>query len=153
MGTPLFEILSNFERQGRLLSIASHTFSMHPFLVQEVPGISMLSLQQVEASLLQDAVPASTMLSLQQVEAEQAAQQLLQDQPQGPASAVDSHDSFGSVQFASGFGAVGPSDSAADGGESSQVLPRKSVFYNQIYPDACLQTSNNVQPFVLHVSK
>ena len=116
------------------LSINSYTASLQHLLLQDVPtasmpaasmpaasmpAASMLSLQQVEAQMVQTPVPALNMLSLQQVEAQQAAQQLLQGPQQQAAAEVPA--AFGSVDFIPGLGPAEFSDSAADAGESTQV--------------------------------
>ncbi len=94
-----------------------------------MPAASMLSLQQVEAQMVQNPVPALNMLSLQQVEAQQAAQQLLQGSQQQ--AAAEPPAAFGSVDFIPGLGPADFSDSAADAGESSQVrVNMKESVYN-----------------------
>ena len=130
--------------QRATLSINSYTASMQHLLLQDVPAASMpaasmsaasmpaanmpaasmpaasmLSLQQVEAQMVQNPVPALNMLSLQQVEAQQAAQQLLQGSQQQAAAQPPA--AFGSVDFIPGLGPADFIDSAADAGESSQV--------------------------------
>ena len=126
--------------QRATLSINSYTASMQHLLLQDVPAASMpaasmpaasmLSLQQVEAQMVQNPVPA--LLSLQQVEAQQAAQQLLQG-PQQQAAAEPAA-AFGSVDFIPGLGPAEFSDSAADAGESSQVRVKvkKSLYSRQV---------------------
>ena len=123
--------------QPATLSINSYTASMQHLLLQDVPAASMpaasipsmpaanmpaasmLSLQQVEAQMVQDPVPALNMLSLQQAEAQQAAQQLLHGSLQQAAAQPPA--AFGSVDFIPGLGPADFIDSAADAGESSQV--------------------------------
>ncbi len=128
--------------QPATLSINSYTASMQHLLLQDVPAASMpaasmpaasmLSLQQVEAQMVQNPVPALNMLSLQQVEAQQAAQQLLQG-PQQQAAAEPAA-AFGSVDFIPGLGPAEFSDSAADAGESSQVrvIVKKSLYSHKV---------------------
>ncbi|DBB07365.1 TPA: hypothetical protein ACH3X3_008852 [Trebouxia sp. C0006] len=89
-----------------------------------MPAASMLSLQQVEAQMVQDPVPALNMLSLQQAEAQQAAQQLLHGSLQQAAAQPPA--AFGSVDFIPGLGPADFIDSAADAGESSQVSSQSS---------------------------
>jgi len=147
--------------QRATLSINSYTASMQHLLLQDVPAASMpaasmpaasmsaasmpaanmpaasmpaasmLSLQQVEAQMVQNPVPALNMLSLQQVEAQQAAQQLLQGSQQQAAAQPPA--AFGSVDFIPGLGPADFIDSAADAGESSQVRVEvnKSVCSNR----------------------
>ncbi len=123
--------------QQATFSINSYTASMQHLLLQDVPAASMpaasipsmpaanmpaasmLSLQQVEAQMVQDPVPALNMLSLQQAEAQQAAQQLLHGSLQQAAAQPPA--AFGSVDFIPGLGPADFIDSAADAGESSQV--------------------------------
>ena len=130
--------------QRATLSFNSYTASLEHLLLQDVPAASMpaasmpaanmpaasmLSLQQVEAQMVQNPVPALNMLSLQQVEAQQAAQQLLQGSQQQ--AAAEPPAAFGSVDFIPGLGPADFSDSAADAGESSQVrVNMKESVYN-----------------------
>ena len=153
--------------QRATLFINSYTASMQHLLLQDVPAASMpaasmssasmpaanmpaasasmLSLQQVEAQMVQNPVPALNMLSLQQVEAQQAAQQLLQGSQQQAAAQPPA--AFGSVDFIPGLGPADFIDSAADAGESSQVRieVKKSVCSNK-FCAAPLTSADRVWP-------